>query len=856
MANYDSTHTGATIDSAVSQVTDSTTDFNVDSNTLVVDKSANSVGIGTAAPDHLLDIETTASQPTLRIFSTITPDGSKSGGMLRLGLHQHNDSGSGANDTQDGDVLGKILFEGQGTDYTYQGGAIQVEVETGDGTATRTEQGTQMSFWTMDTSGASAERRMTIDEDGNVGIGESAPQGRVHIKNTDASTTANASADDLVIEHNSSVGISLMTDDSSTSRIYFGNNTSSTAGQIIYNHGTDNSGGYLQFVALGNTAMKLDTNSRISLSNNDGNTSNTVFGKNAFVDDSQAVLGNVGADYNVAVGELAMGTGDTTDASDNTAIGYKALEDITTGDYNTSVGSNSMAQLTDGVRNAALGWSSLKSNVSGDYNTGLGMYSLYSNTTDSNTGVGYAAGMYTTGADNTYVGYQAGHGAAGAEGYNVGVGSNALLAVTTGSVNTVVGSDAGLSLTSGHDNVMIGGSAAHITEEVGYGVFIGRSVASGLMDAGADGTIAIGYDALNVLTSGANNLAVGYLAGKTLTTGAQNLAIGREALENHVLGESNIAIGYLAMADTGAGSSSHDSDHNTFIGLLSGGGAWVDTKSEYNVGIGNYTLDGALDGAVANTALGFGALTDLTTGDYNTSIGMETLYENVDGSNNVAVGYRAGEHDDAGADATSPDQCIIIGAEADFDTTTPTNEIVIGYNANGKGDNTATIGNASCTAVYMADDSGATVHCAGIKFDASGEVLGDYEEGTWTGVVTDGTNPMSMSNDGGFYTKVGNLVTVSGYFTTNSLGSASGNIRITGLPFTVANNNAAYSGGGVGYGAGLLITAGHSVSYMVNPNTAYMEMLVWDATGGTSAMQASEWTLDGGIIIGFSYRAA
>ena len=46
MANYDSTHTGATIDSAVSQVTDSTTDFNVDSNTLVVDKSANSVGIG------------------------------------------------------------------------------------------------------------------------------------------------------------------------------------------------------------------------------------------------------------------------------------------------------------------------------------------------------------------------------------------------------------------------------------------------------------------------------------------------------------------------------------------------------------------------------------------------------------------------------------------------------------------------------------------------------------------------------------------------------------------------------------------------------------------------------------------
>jgi hypothetical protein len=56
MANYDSTHTGATIDSAVSQVTDSTTDFNVDSNTLVVDKSEDRVGIGTGAPGQALEV--------------------------------------------------------------------------------------------------------------------------------------------------------------------------------------------------------------------------------------------------------------------------------------------------------------------------------------------------------------------------------------------------------------------------------------------------------------------------------------------------------------------------------------------------------------------------------------------------------------------------------------------------------------------------------------------------------------------------------------------------------------------------------------------------------------------------------
>ena len=70
MANYDSTHTGATIDSAVSQVTDSTTDFNVDSNTLVVDKSANSVGIGTDSPSQQLDIkQSVVGNLTARVYN-------------------------------------------------------------------------------------------------------------------------------------------------------------------------------------------------------------------------------------------------------------------------------------------------------------------------------------------------------------------------------------------------------------------------------------------------------------------------------------------------------------------------------------------------------------------------------------------------------------------------------------------------------------------------------------------------------------------------------------------------------------------------------------------------------------------
>jgi hypothetical protein len=145
--------------------------------------------------------------------------------------------------------------------------------------------------------------------------------------------------------------------------------------------------------------------------------------------------------------------------------------------------------------------------------------------------------------------------------------------------------------------------------------------------------------------------------------------------------------------------------------------------------------------------------------------------------------------------------------------------------------------------------------------DASGmtsELLDDYEEGTWTASVTDGTNAMTMngSMDTGYYTKVGNLVTVSGLFITTSLGSASGGIRITGLPFTIANNYAAKAGGTAGYGGGFAITAGHSVAYYGEENSTIIYLNVWDHVEGITAMQASEWTADGGIIIGFSYRAA
>jgi len=163
--------------------------------------------------------------------------------------------------------------------------------------------------------------------------------------------------------------------------------------------------------------------------------------------------------------------------------------------------------------------------------------------------------------------------------------------------------------------------------------------------------------------------------------------------------------------------------------------------------------------------------------------------------------------------------------------------------------------------IIMADGKGINFAAMTSPADATNmaaETLTDYEEGTWTAAITDGVSTsMAMQNATGVYTKVGNLVTVSGYFNTSSDNGLTNEVLVlTGLPFTIANVTAAHMGGAAGYGAGYDITAGGSVAFYGGPNTTHVNLMVWDVTTGTTNMIASEWDDNGEIIVGFSYRAA
>ena len=113
-------------------------------------------------------------------------------------------------------------------------------------------------------------------------------------------------------------------------------------------------------------------------------------------DGSKALNAGITTDaYRNTLGGLNAGDSFTLgSATDNTLLGYDAGTAITTGDYNTSVGSYA-----------------LQSNTTGSYNTASGMYALIlCNGGSKNTAVGFnAGGDISTGNYNVCIGVEAGH---------------------------------------------------------------------------------------------------------------------------------------------------------------------------------------------------------------------------------------------------------------------------------------------------------------------------------------------------------------------------------------------------------------------------------------------------------------
>jgi len=72
---------------------------------------------------------------------------------------------------------------------------------------------------------------------------------------------------------------------------------------------------------------------------------------------------------------------------------------------------------------------------------------------------------------------------------------------------------------------------------------------------------------------------------------------------------------------------------------------------------------------------------------------------------------------------------------------------------------------------------------ATINASSNANTLDDYEEGTWTPVVTAQSGSLTSYTSAGSYTKIGNIVTLYCNVQVTSVGTSSGQMFITGCPF-------------------------------------------------------------------------
>lgn len=146
----------------------------------------------------------------------------------------------------------------------------------------------------------------------------------------------------------------------------------------------------------------------------------------------------------------------------------------------------------------------------------------------------------------------------------------------------------------------------------------------------------------------------------------------------------------------------------------------------------------------------------------------------------------------------------------------------------------------------------------GMKFNGDttpANALNDYKYQPWTPVLSDGTNNATMgAAAAGSYGKVGNIFVISARVLTTSLGACSGAMRITGLP--LAPLTPSHGGGAMAYCVGMNIVAGTTVTGLIANGQTYIQLFNFDIAGGTSALQASEWSATGECRFTFMYLTA
>jgi hypothetical protein len=148
---------------------------------------------------------------------------------------------------------------------------------------------------------------------------------------------------------------------------------------------------------------------------------------------------------------------------------------------------------------------------------------------------------------------------------------------------------------------------------------------------------------------------------------------------------------------------------------------------------------------------------------------------------------------------------------------------------------------------------------AGVNFPATqvasadANTLDDYEEGTYTPVITLGITSPTYSQQVGRYTKIGNFVYVSARCNISS-GTVTGSVLNISLPFTVSNNSSSIFPAGSTYFNAAAGNATNARPIAID-NAPTMQFVIQNATGQT-AFNGTDYGSGGAVNFTLVYQAA
>lgn len=180
------------------------------------------VGIGTTTPGS---IDTAQTASTNRTFLSVHDSGNHAYLTLATGAA-----------VADGSVTSGIQF---GATNETAGHGIKVDLLGLVDGATAGQEGGALAIRTKPNGTSALAERVRIDSSGNVGVGTTGPAARLHVYSGAAGLTANAAADDFVIENNGDAGLSILSPATDRGIIFFGSTSSPFNGRIQYDHAMD-----------------------------------------------------------------------------------------------------------------------------------------------------------------------------------------------------------------------------------------------------------------------------------------------------------------------------------------------------------------------------------------------------------------------------------------------------------------------------------------------------------------------------------------------------------------------------------------------------------------------------------------